>query len=107
MTARYTRPAFSAKPTYVCPQCGKVTQAGGWQAQHDYDDHLAAHARWAAVRAEAVAAATWPLLLALSLYVALTAWWDGLDSLHRRTWLLAALVSALATAASALSGGRR
>lgn len=73
MTARYTRPApFSARPVYVCPTCGRTMPTGGWQRQYDYDDHLAAHRFWSTVRAEAVAVATWPLLLAVALWAALT-----------------------------------
>ena len=73
MRTRHTRPAFSARPTYACPTCGKHLPRGGWQRQMDYDDHLAMHAWWVAVRAEAVAVATWPLLLAWTLWMSMTA----------------------------------
>ncbi len=103
MTARYTRPAFSARPTYQCPTCGKHLPQGGWQRQMDYDDHLAMHAWWAAVRAEAVAVATWPLLLALSL-------WDSCTGPRRHadwTLPLALLVVACALLATIFAHGGR
>jgi len=74
MSTRHTHPApFSARRRYVCPTCGKSLPMGGWQRSHDYDDHLAAHQFWVAVRAEAVAVATWPLLLAWTLWMSMTA----------------------------------
>jgi len=76
MTTRHTHPApFSACRCYVCPTCGAYFPVGGWQREYDYADHRAAHAYWRSVRAGAVAAATWPLLLAVGLYAALPAWW--------------------------------
>ena len=59
-------------PRYECPVCRKTFPVGGWQRSYDYDDHLAMHAWWAAVRAEAVAVATWPLLLAWTLWVSMS-----------------------------------
>jgi len=73
MTATKQPAPFSARRRYVCPTCGKSLPMGGWQRSHDYDDHLAAHQFWVAVRAEAVAVATWPLLLAWTLWVRMTA----------------------------------
>ncbi len=64
--------AFSARPTYTCPTCQKKFRAQGWQAEYDYQDHIAAHAWWVAVRAEAIAVATWPLLLAWAIWVSMT-----------------------------------
>lgn len=93
MSTRHTRPPFSSKPVYVCPTCGKALPMGGWQAEYDYQDHLAAHAWWAAVRAEAVAVATWPVLLAVGLYATLTGRW-GPWLLAGGIWL-AALLTAL------------
>ncbi len=88
MTARYTRPPFSARPTYECPVCHRHYPLGGWGREQDYQDHLAAHRFWRAVRAEAVAVARWPLLLAVAL-------WDSLSGPRRHedwTLPLAALV---------------
>ncbi len=104
MSTRHTRPApFSARPTYRCDVCGKHFPMGGWQRQLDYDDHLAMHARWAAVRAEAVAVATWPLLLAWTIWVSMT----GPRRHEDWTLPLALLVVACALLAAILRHGGR
>lgn len=82
MTTRYTRPAFSARPTYECATCHRHYPMGGYGRERDYQDHIAAHRFWSTVRAEAVAVATWPLLLAVSL-------WDSLSGPRRHEdWTL-------------------
>lgn len=75
-------------PRYHCEACGRSFPIGGWQREYDFQDHLAAHRFWRAVRAEAVAVAMWPLLLAVAL-------WDSLSGPRRHedwTLPLAALV---------------
>jgi len=79
MTARHTRPPFSARPTYVCPTCGKTLPMGGWQNSYDYDDHRAAHAR---NRARRVAVVEWAALLVL----ALLGLWMALTGPRRHAW---------------------
>ncbi len=104
MSTRHTHPApFSARPTYHCDVCGKHLPQGGWQRFHDFEDHQAAHAFWAAVRAEAVAVATWPLLLAWTLYTALT----GPRKHEDWTLPLALLVVAGALLATMIAHGGR
>jgi len=103
MTARYTRPPFSARPTYECPTCHRHYPMGGYGRERDYQDHLAMHAWWSAVRAEAVAVATWPLLLLMSL-------WDSLTGPKRHeqwTLPLALLIVAGALLATMIAHGGR
>lgn len=103
MTATKHPPPFSANRTYVCPTCGEHFPVGGWQREYDFEDHLAAHRFWAAVRAEAVAVATWPLLLLVGI-------WDSLSGPRKHedwTLPLALLVVAGALLAAMLRHGGR
>jgi len=67
--ARRRLAAHADARRYVCPSCAKTFPVGGWQRQYDYDDHVAAHALRAAVRARL--AALWCLPCAT-----LRALWD-------------------------------
>lgn len=103
MTATKHPAPFSARPTYRCDVCGKHLPMGGWQRFHDYDDHLAAHEFWRSVRAEAVAVATWPLLLVFALWTSMT----GPRKHEDWTLPLALLVVAGALLATMIAHGGR
>jgi len=104
MSTRHTHPApFSARPTYRCDVCGRHYPMGGYGREWDYQDHLAMHAWWVAVRAEAVAVATWPLLLAWTLWVSMT----GPKRHEDWTLPLALLIVAGALLATMIAHGAR
>lgn len=101
------RPApLSARPRYCCPHCGRTMALGGWQRDHDYREHLAAHEFRARLRARLTTLHELPCALAACIRDGLGRWWAGLDSLHRQTWALAALLLLAGFVAATLVGGR-